>query len=165
MIRKKLNVPSKTIGQHQFAILSKSHDKINPIELQRDIHQGSNSERSYEEEVYDACERGKNDARIEGDFYIVVLFKKERFLTTTVRQYFFYRQSCPTPQYDQTVYRYDRNSDKIEYLWTVPDKETCETLPFDKHLVPKDHQLLVVMTESFNNGDLDKYAMKLNGEL
>jgi hypothetical protein len=164
MKRKRLE-PPKTIGQHQYAILSKSNDKINPIELQRDIHKGTNSERSFEEEVYDACERGINDPKIEGDFYIVVLFKKERHLKTTVRQYFFYRQSCPTPQYDQTVYRYIRKSDEIRYLWTVPDKSTCETLPFDKHLIPEDHQLLVVMTENFNNGELDRYAMRLNGEI
>lgn len=135
------------------------------VEMQREIHKGSNSNKSYEEEVHDCIQRALNDSSISGDFFVVVLVKKERLLKNVVRQYFFYRQSCPTPEFDQTVYKYHREPKRIEYLWTVPDNSTCQWLPLRVNDLPDDQKLLVSMIQSFKNGDLDKLCKKLNAEV
>jgi hypothetical protein len=155
----------KTAGEAALGAAAKN-ETIDAIEMQREVHKGSNSKKSYEEEVWECVDRGRNDPSIEKNFYVVCLFKKERLLQNIIRQYFFYRQSCPTPEYDQTVYKYFRDGDKIEYLWTVPNNAACLFLPIalKNGELPKEHETLAYMAEAFMNGDLDKYAAKLNGE-
>jgi hypothetical protein len=147
----------KTVGEEAIALQVKD-DKIDSIELQRDIHKGSNSKKSFEEEIWEAVDRGKRDATIEGNFYIVVLFKKERHLQNIVRQYFFYRQSCPSPDFDQTVYKYHPRGDELEYLWTIPNNAACVFLPANKFRLPPEQLPLLEMVEAFRRGDLDKLA-------
>lgn len=155
-----------TVGAESLKLLNNSIGEIGPdaIELQQEIHKGSNSKKSYEEEVWETVDRGRKDSTISGDFYIVVLVKKERHLQNVVRQLFFYRQSCPTPEFDQTVYKYYRKPDEIEFLWTVPNNAACMFLPKMGSDLPDDQQLLVEMVEAFHRGDLDKKAAALNGE-
>lgn len=155
-----------TVGEESLKLREKSLTEVGPdaIELQQEIHKGSNSEKSYEEEVWETVDRGRKDSAISGDFYIVVLVKKERHLQNVVRQLFFYRQSCPTPEYDQTVYRYVRTADEIEFLWTIPNNAACMFLPQMKGDLPDDQKLLVEMVEAFNSGALDRKARLLNKE-
>jgi len=157
---------TKTVGEESLKLWEKSQGEEGPdaIELQREIHKGSNSEKSYEEEVWEAVDRGKRDSEVEGDFYIVVLFKKERHLTNIMRQMFFYRQSCPTPQYDQTVYKYHRDDDELEFLWVVPNNSACVFFPRIGDALPPDQRWLLSFVEKFNNGELDKLSQKLNKE-
>lgn len=151
----------KTVGQYSYE-LSQKEDKHNSIELQEDIHKGSNSKKSYEEEIYEAYRRAVCDDSIKDPFYIVVLFKRERMLKNVVRQLFFYRQTCPTPEYDQTVYRCVSGEDKIEFIWTVPNNSTCMYLPTIKNELTLDQLELLTFIEKFNNGDLDKKCAELN---
>lgn len=144
--------------------LQKKDEKVNPIELQRSIHKGSKKQKSYEEEVWTTVKRGRSDPSMPTIFYVVVLFKKERLLHNVLRQYFFYRSSCPTPQYDQTVYKYDSSSDSIEYLWTIPDNVACLNLPLMKQDLDPEQLMLVQMIEDFRSGKLDQKAMNLNNE-
>jgi len=133
-------------------------------EMQTEIHKGSNSKKSYEEEIWETVDRALKDDAIKGDFYVVVLFKKERHLQNIVRQYFFYRNSCPTPEYDQTVYHVRRMDRKIKYLWTVPDVATCKWLPLRVNELPDEQLHLVKMIQDFNSGELEKVARKMNDE-
>jgi len=155
-----------TVGAESLKLTEKSIGEIGPdaIELQQEIHQGSNSEKSYEEEIWDTIDRGRKDSAICGDFYVVVLVKKERHLQNVVRQLFFYRQSCPSPEYDQTVYRYHRKDDEIEFLWTIPNNAACQFLPRMGSDLPDDQKLLVEMVEAFLTGKLDQKARMLNKE-
>ncbi len=156
---------STTVGKAAVDLaLSTSSDSYDRNEIEREVHKGSNSEKSYEEEIWDTISQGKKDPSISGDFYVIVVLKKERHLANVLRQFFFSRQSCPTPEYDQTVYKYIAAEEKIEYLWTVPDVETCNYLPLYKSSLPQDHLLLLSMIEAFKRGDLDKWAAKLNNE-
>lgn len=156
---------SESVGKKSLELQNAVPDSTDAIELEREIHKGSNSDKSYEEEIYETLDRGLKDPKIEGDFYIISVLKKERLLENVLRNYFFYRQSCPTPEYDQTVYKVHRDGIKIEYLWTVPDNATCQWLPIRKNEIPDDQLLLVSMIEAFNRGDLDKLASKLNKEV
>jgi len=160
----------KTAGAYSYELQEKAiagtADNADSIELQRSVHKGDNSEKSYEEEVWDCIDRGRKDSSIQKDFYIVVLVKKERHLQNIIRQYFFYRQSCPTPEYDQTVYKYHRKNDDLEYLWTVANNVSCIALVSDLQsgALHPDHERLANMAEAFMNRRLDAYAAKLNGE-
>lgn len=154
----------KTVGEEALLLQKQGPMDTDAIELQREIQKGSNSKKSYEEEVSEAVARGKADAQIEGDFYIIVLFKKERHLQNVVRQLFFYRQSCPTPEFDQTVYKYHRDQDKLEFLWVVPNNAACQFIPTIIGELPREQQELREMVMAFNSGELDKKARLLNGE-
>ena len=155
-----------TVGAESLKLQEKSIGEVGPdaIELQQAVHKGSNSEKSYEESVWGAVDRGRKDPAVSDDFYVVVLVKKERHLQNVVRQLFFYRQSCPSPEYDQTVYRYVRKGDEIEFLWTIPNNAACQFMPQMGGDLPDDQKLLLEMVLAFNSGELDKKARLLNKE-
>ena len=79
----------ETVGEASLRLQKSGGDHPDSIELQREIHQGSNSKKSYEEEIWETVDRGRKDPKIKNNFYIVVLFKKERLLTNIIRQLFF----------------------------------------------------------------------------
>ena len=89
-----LESQEKTVGSIALEKLKRPEDH-NSIDLQQEIHKGYASEKSYEEEIWDCVDRGLKDPSIEGDFYVVVLVKKERLLQNIIRNYFLYRKSCP----------------------------------------------------------------------
>jgi len=57
---------------------------------------------------------------INKDFYIVFTFTNDRVLQQP-KPMVWARQSCPTPVYKQSVWKYMHNSGSLEYLWTIPD--------------------------------------------
>jgi len=147
----------KTVGQASLDLLNKDPDTQDPIELQRAI------DHDYEEQIVICAERGKK--LYEGDFYIVVGIKRERLLKNVIRRQIFHRSTCPTPQNDQTVYKYHKNGDRIEFLWVIPSLDTCMTFVNDAHNVaPEEWDLLKFVLE-FEDGTLLKKAKKLNNEL
>ena len=102
----------------------------------------------------------------DGDIYIDVQKKEERlFLKKVYRHYFIGKQACPTPTNDQDVYKYNRVSDQIEYLWSVPDKETCRYLKQEHLSLPDTQRKLLQFAVEFSDGTLLKLAKKLNGEV
>ena len=120
--------------------------------MQRQMHKGNKSEDSFENQVELAVKSGKKD--FDGDFFVVVLFKKERLLRNVIRQYFFTRESCPTPSFDQIVYKYFRTDSKLDFLWVVPDKQTVIDMVLIGHELPKEQQDLVQFARDFNSGKL-----------
>lgn len=98
------------------------------------------------------------------DFYIVVLTKKERIMPNVLRNYFFFRSSCPTPEYDQTVYKFKFENKEIEYMWTIPAKDICIYLYNNATLVDQKEAPLLEFVVKFIRGDLDKIAKRLNKE-
>ena len=117
----------------------------------------------WDQNLWICVENCKKDYPI-GDFYIVVVTKKERLMPNVLRNYFFGRYSCPTPEYDQTVYKFHRGSDSPEFMWVVPCKETCEVMKLDPLSVPKEEQELLKFVLDFEDGTLLKLSKQLNGE-
>jgi len=141
----------------------KTAEKINSIDLQRAIHKGNNSEKSFENQVIIAVERGEK--QFDGDFFVVVLFRKERLMKNVIRQVFFPRKSCPTPEYDQVVYKYFYKDRKIDFIWVIPDKQTVIDFGMIGNELPRDQQQLVQFARDFTSGKLDKKCDLLNSEL
>lgn len=146
----------ETVGKIASDLIMRPLETTSPIEQMREQLS------EYEKNVYECVERSKKD--LPGDFYVVVLTKRERLMQNVFRNYFYARLSCPTPDWDQTVYKYKRNSDDIIFMWVLPSKQACEEMTINSHLVPREEYQLLEYVLAFNNGTLLKLAKDLNGE-
>lgn len=146
-----------TVGALSVEMLQKEPETRDPIELEREIHKGT-----YEDNVIAAAQQGLKS--FKSPFYVVVLTKRERLMENVLRHYFFSRQSCPTPEWDQTVYECSNHGDSIEFLWTIPDKNTCEILRSNQIHVSPDEMWLLRLVMEFYDGTLDRKSRVLNGE-
>ena len=147
---------TETVGRKSLELLQKEVDTRDPIELEREMH------KRFEKDFWERVDLGRKE--FYGDFYIVVITKKEPLMQNVLRNYFIARLSCPTPEWDQSVYKYKREVDVADYLWTIPDKQTCELILRHKDQVPKEEKLLLHFIENFYRGKLLELAKKLNNE-
>lgn len=147
----------ETVGKLSTDLLKKGDGYlINPQEVQKEIH------KEYISNLIECYEAHKKV--FTGDFYIVIITKKERLLKNVLRNYFFARMTCPTTDYDQAVYRYNKKNNEIEFLWVIPSKDTCEHLKaFSVEVAPEEQELLRYVLE-FYDGTLAALVKKLNGE-
>lgn len=144
----------KTVGAVAVDLMQKTPESRDPIEMQKAMQE------DYVKELVGCVEKHKKS--IIGNFFVVVLTKNERLLPNVFRNYFFARSTCPTPEYDQSVFRYDRAGECIEYLWTVPSKDACYHLK-DNALRVEEKELLHFVFQFFD-GTLYNLSKKLNGE-
>jgi hypothetical protein len=145
-----------TIGKIATELMEKIPESRDPIELERAMHA------DYDKHLYDAIARGFRE--YHGDFYVVVDTKKERLLENVLRNYFYCRSTCPTPTYDQTVYKYHRKDENIEFIWVIPSKDTCQI--YRDHCLevdPEERDLLQFVLE-FYDGSLLRKCKILNNE-
>lgn len=150
-------MPRETVGKISSELLAKQPASRNPIEIERELH------KDYEKNIFECIGRGKKD--FNDDFFVVVITKKEPLMQNVLRHYFFCRHSCPTPDYDQTVYKFTRATEIIEFIWVIPSRETCFTLKENSmQVAPAEYGLLEFVLK-FADGTLYKLAKSLNGEV
>jgi hypothetical protein len=102
--------------------------------------------------------------KIKGDLFIEVVTKRDPLMPKMVGNWFKSRLTCPTPNYDQSVFHYDRRKDSIEYLWTIPDLPMCKFLiRHALNLSELDKSLLKYVLD-FRDGTLLQLAKHLNKE-
>ncbi len=111
-----------------------------------------------------ADKSSKNELYLNRDFYIVVIHNIER-MGGVARDRTFSRRSCPTPTYNQSVFKYNLFAD-IELLWSIPDMLRYHEILRNKvkYLADKfkrDRAKFVVLMES---GELLEWVKKENGE-
>jgi len=135
---------------------------IKPLETTSAIEQTNEQLGDYDKNINAAVDRGLKD--YFGDFFLVVLTKKERLMQNVIRNYFFCRKTCPSPEYDQVVYHYHRTADEVEFLWVVPSKDTCETFKDNMLVIPSHEKQLLQYVLSFYDGTLLQISKKYNGE-
>lgn len=146
----------KTVGETVYDLSAKTLEPTRALDLQAGMQE------DYMKNLLEAVDRGYK--RYDKDFYIHVETKAERILHRTLRHYFIDRMSCPTPNYDQTVYKYNREAGQVEYLWTIPDKDTCEHFRENALLIETEEKPLLKFVLDFYDGTLFRYCKKLNGE-
>ena len=147
-----------TVGKVSLDLLTKSDylDHSAHEQMQEQLHE-------YEKNIFECLSSGKK--QYDGDFYIVVETKKEPKLNNVLRNYFFHRISCPTPTYDNVVYKYHRKNDQIEFLWVLPSKATYKMmLEHALEIAPEERELLQFIIDDAN-GTLLKKCKMLNGEI
>lgn len=146
----------ETVGKISSDLLLKTPDSRDPIELEREMH------KNYEQDVFKCIK--DNMYLYNDDFYVVVITKKERLMSNVLRNYFFARLSCPTPDYDQTLYKYHWKDDALQFLWVIPSKDTCLYLLQNALQVADEERELRNFVIQFASGDLFALAKKLNNE-
>lgn len=145
-----------TVGKIATDLLAKPESQHTVVEqMQENLT-------DYDKNIFICVEQAKKT--YSGDFYIVVECKKERLLHNVIRNYFFARLSAPTPTWDQTVYKYHRKRDFLEFLWVIPSQDACEYLTINKNYIPESEYGLLKFVLEYNDGTLLKLAKKLNGE-
>ena len=156
--RKPLNQENKvTVGKAATDLLSKNPEVV----ALRDISDELLSD--YEKNVLECIKRGVKE--LDSDFYIVVLTKKEKLLKNVLRHFFLFRQSCPTPNYDQTVYQYKHKDEDLLLLWTIPSRDASVYLLTNAKFVDPSEWKLLNYVLKFANKDLYKLSKKLNKEI
>lgn len=116
----------------------------------------------FDENLLKCLEDGK--AKYTGDFYVIVLTKKERLMPNVLRNYFLVRLTCPTPEFDQAVYQYKKTDDEVHLLWVVPSKDTVAFMKDNMLLLPLEERELLNFVLDFTDGKLLTQAKELNGE-
>jgi hypothetical protein len=104
-----------TVGKEAHKRLSNPDTKQGIIDTQREV------DKEYFQEIQKCVENHKD---WNSPYFIVVHVKKEQLMENVIRRYFIGRQSLPTPQWDQTVWRYTPITGDLEFLWTLPDEST-----------------------------------------
>lgn len=146
----------ETIGKISSDLLLKQPESRDPIELQREMTS------EYLKYLIDCANQHKNI--YPGDFYLIVITKNERLMPNVFRNYFTARMSCPTPDYDQAVYKYNRKKEEIEFVWVIPCKDACIHLLKNKEHVTESERPLLNFIVDFWTGNLFEKSKKLNGE-
>jgi len=155
--RTKGEIERKNIGELSQELLAKEPETDDPIELQQEMQY-----KTFEKEFLAALERAHS--KYFTDFYIVVLNQRFRLFPNVIRAYFIDRISCPTPDYDQTVYRIEKKTGKIEFLWTIPDKNSCQDMYENALMLDPEYKELLQYVLDFYDGTLLAKTKKLNNE-
>lgn len=164
-----------TIGSIASELLSKPDTKnLNPQEIQRAQEQEyldnlvwavKHAQKKIDCYSIEGHEKCRDRSALEGSFFVAAVLKKEKLLENVLRNYFIPTKACPTPSYDQTLYRFNADKDEIEYIWTVPDRETCLTFKENiTKIVPEERALLANILD-FYSGALYRKAKEFNGEM
>lgn len=164
----------QTVGKIATDLQQKTPDTLDPQEIQRATEKEYLDNLAWcvdhaKKRVF--CDENKGCTKecnsrdaLDGDFFIECITKKERKLENVLRNYFIPRQSCPTPFFDQSVYKYNSKADQVEFLWVVPDKETAEIFRENKEKIVPEEQCLLEQVMHYYDGTLFQLAKQFNGE-
>lgn len=145
-----------TAGQASIEAMAKAPESRDPIELQREML------KEYCDNVIKCAQDGIK--YYKKTFYIVVITKKERLMQNIIRSYYFHRQTCPTPDWDQAVYSFEPISHTFTELWVIPAQDIADMLYYNALSVIDEEKQLLQYVLRFYNGDLLLEAKRLNGE-
>ncbi len=147
----------ETVGKVSYDLSLKEPETRSPIEQMRE------SLTDYEKNLQECVDRGKK--ALIGDFFVEVITKKEPLMPNVIRNYFSFRNSCATPNYDQVIYKYTAKNDQIEFLWVIPSRGICHMLLENRLQVPPEEYGLLEFVLQFESGELFKKCKTLNGEV
>jgi hypothetical protein len=122
------------------------------------------AERTYLDELYSNIEKGKELYPQEPYFFIEVFTRQDKIMLRTLVSTFVARITCPTPAFNQTVYRYIKSEDVLEYVWTVPSNERCLYYLKNPISANEGERALIGFVHDLKDGTLEKIARELNHE-
>jgi hypothetical protein len=146
----------ETVGKISSDLLIKAPDSVDPIEIERAMHG------DYSKNMFECWSSARS--HFGSDFFIIVITKKEPLMPNVLRNYFFARESCPTPDYDQTVYHYKKLDDELDFLWVIPSKDACLMFAEQASSIAPEEWGLLGFVLKFADGSLYRLAKKLNNE-
>jgi hypothetical protein len=150
---------NNTVGSQILELSQRQIEKMSVIEAWK------LKEQDYMNNLIECAET--NRKLIQGDFFIVSQLKLETLLSNalpTFREYFIAQQTCPSPNYDQNLYKYDSTNEEITYIWSIPDRETSHYLFENQVVVHESERQLLEFVLKFADGSLFRLMKQLNGE-
>ncbi len=150
---------NSTIGSQLLQLSQRNVDKMSVVEAWK------MKEQDYTNALIECAET--NRKIFHGDFFIVTMLKLEKLLSNalpTFREYFIAQEACPTPNYDQNVYKYTKETEEISYIWSIPDRETSHYLFENQAIIDQSERQLLEFVLKFADGSLFRLMKKLNGE-
>lgn len=138
----------KTVGQAALDILSKTQDPQSVIDTQQEMLKG------YKDQLILAAKNGEKMFGRSKPIYVCVQTRRERLLVNVIRNQFYTRQTRPIPQYDLALYYYEPESEKLTFVWCIPDKETVFSIASNNFECPPGQEQLFGFVKSFLSGTL-----------
>lgn len=151
--------PKKETFGEQYLKGIKAESGAAPV---KDIRNGMLSE--WDQNVLEVVQKSRQIIPSR-HFYVCVTTKREFLAKNTIRNYFESKYDCPTPQYEQVVYKINKDSDQPFLMWVIPNKEACIYLKRNSVIVPPTERELLGYVMDFSCGKLDQVAQKENGEV
>jgi hypothetical protein len=146
-----------TVGKVALELMEREPEITSVIDQQRAMQE------DYLQELIDCVHLFRKTCPT--DFFVAVLTKSEKLMPNVFRNYFVPRLTCPTPNYDQAVFRYRKESEDIEFIWAIPCREACYYLLENANYIPTDERDLLQFAVSFSDGTLYQLCKHLNNEL
>lgn len=146
-----MEIEREKVGAVSTRLLEKADGKQGVVDTQRE------ADKEYFQEI-EKCVN--NHKEWKDPFYVCVLHKRERLLENVVRRYFLGRKSIPTPEYDQTLWRYYPHSGNLEFIWCIPDKNTTLWMYSNPQDVPEEQKHLHKFIVEFINDNLYSSVLK-----
>lgn len=134
-----------TVGKAAYELLRKAPEKINVIDMQREM------QKSTAKELDDIISRHRH---YEKRYYIYLMYQRDRIIPNLIRQKFIVRRTRPEPIYDTSLFSYDNESSELKYHWTIPDEETCQYLLANESSLSSEERELCVFVKQFADGTL-----------
>jgi hypothetical protein len=136
--------------------------KEKPLETTDCREQGAEMTKQYIPQLLSAFEEGKKNYK--EDFFVVCMHKRDGYFQNVIRKVFIIRLTCPSPDYNQSVFMYDKKKDAIEFLWCIPSRRMALDLLENMNIADQEHVELIKNILDFRDGTLMKKAKKLNRE-
>ena len=145
-----------TVGQKAYELMFQEPTAFDP----REINEAANKE--YHECIKERVEAGLKE--YDGDFFIVSEGKREALMPNILRNLVLHRKMCPIPHYNQVAYKYHRAQERLEFLWSVPERHTCIEMYGDPLAVPEENQKVLKSVLDFYDDTFLRLSQKMNGE-
>lgn len=140
---------------------SLDYDMVNAQELASEIRKDGGQD--YLKVLWETVEQGKKS--FPHDFYIAVLTKSEPLIPGCVgRNFFTALRDCPTPFFDQAVYKYFYSTGILDLLWILPSSADCKEIKNDVLYLGPEYKELISYVLDFYDGSLLRKAQELNKE-
>lgn len=145
------------LNQESHKLLHQDYVRQDPVETMQAMLE------NLENIIWQTVDAGKKRI-LNRDFYIVISTKREPLHPNIYRNLVWYRVSCPTPTYDNTVLKYHYQDDFLEELWVIPDKETVSLYKNNALMVDPTEKQLLQYVYDFEDGTLLKRCKFYNHE-
>lgn len=100
----------------------------------------------------------------DSNFYIAKHTRRNAYIVNSIQNHYLIRQTCPMPEYSQSVWKYTRKDDVLEELWVLPEETEAIEMMHNSKYINKDEFALMEYVIKFKNGELKQLALKEGAE-
>lgn len=134
------------VGKAAYSLLQKKPEKIGVVDMQREM------QKSTLKEINEIIDTHKDYAP---EYFIHVMYQKDRVIPNLIRQKFIVRRTRPSPYYDTSLFSFDNRTNDLKYHWTIPDQDTCEYMLINESSLSSDEKQLLSFVKQFCDGKLE----------